>query len=372
MVKQYPYQHLELNDLIGEKWKWIPWLEGYYKISSFGRVKRESFEMIMKNGLHRVIQEKMLRSELQKFPNRYVGDQVYHLRAKIMRGGNRYEISIARVLYYCFRKKFDLNNMNLMAIALDGEGRNIRLDNIDLVNRNQRQQRIFDRKRYKKPVIYSFDEFSKGLERSANKGCRQVTQYEMNGKRIRTYLSVRAAAISLAISDSGIHAVLRERQISSGGFVWRYGAESRVDLKPLLEKRAIHRKILRGIKVSQFDAKGRRVNTYLTMTDAAKATGIKNGDISAAVSGKQKSAGGFIWRMGWSKVKIHVKEDSFGEALRAKAKWKRVRQYNTTGKYIRTFESVKAAAAKIKLSPSSISSALKSKTNLAGGYVWRL
>jgi hypothetical protein len=57
MFNGYPYQHLELNDLPGEKWKWIPRLEGYYKISNFGRVKRESFEIEMANGSQRVVQD---------------------------------------------------------------------------------------------------------------------------------------------------------------------------------------------------------------------------------------------------------------------------------------------------------------------------
>ncbi|HEY1872560.1 MAG TPA: NUMOD1 domain-containing DNA-binding protein [Chitinophagaceae bacterium] len=368
--KDFPYQRLELKDLPVEKWKWLPGLEGYYKISNFGRVKRESFEMMTKDGKRKTIQEKMLKGELQKFPNRYIGDENYHLRARITREGIKHEVSIARMTYYCFTRKFNLDNTGLMVLAKDGDGRNIRLDNLVLVDSSQKQKRIYERKRFKKPVIYSYYEFSKGLKKSANSGCKQVTQYTMEGIKVKTYPSIRAAAIHLSLSESGINAVLKERQVSSGGFVWRYGMKKRVDLKPLLEKRAVHRKILRGTKVSQYDGSGRRLNVYLTMADAEGETNIGRGEISATINGKQKSAGGFIWRKGWGRENIRIPKNSFGEALRARARWKKVRQYDKSGKYIKTFVSLKAAAAFIKLSPSSISNALKSESNLAGGYRW--
>jgi hypothetical protein len=138
----------------------------------------------------------------------------------------------------------------------------------------------------------------------------------------------------------------------------------------LLEKRAIHRKELRGTRLSQYDSQGIRVNTYLTISDASKQTGIHKSVISAAINGKQKSAGGYIWKKGLGKERIVVRRESFGEALRARARWKKVRQHNKAGKYVRTFESVKAAAAFMKLSPSAISSALKRESNLAGGFRW--
>lgn len=325
----------------------------------------------MANGVCRVIQEKILFAELQKFPNKYIGDQVFHLRVRILKAGIKYPISIARVTYYCFKRKFDLANMDLLVLAWDGDGRNISLDNIVLVNRSKKQQRIFDRKRFKKPVVYSFDEFSNGLQKSANENCRQVTQYTITGKKLKTFLSIKAAAVFLNLRESGINSALKERQISSGGFVWRYGDASKVDLKPLLEKRAIHRKQLRGTKVSQYDTGGKRLNTYLTISDAGTASGIRSSDISVTVNGKQKSAGGFIWRKGWGKKQIDVKQDDYGELLRAKVKWKKVKQYNLSGKYLKTFESVKAAAISVHLSPSAISTALKRKSNLAGGYKWK-
>ncbi len=355
----------------GEKWKWIPRLEGYYRISNFGRVKRETFEITMSNGYRRMVKEKILSTELNKIPNHYIGDLVYSLRARVLREGVDHSIGIARITYYCFKRKFDLNKKDLLVLALDGDGRNIRLDNLALVNTSQKQQRIFDRKRAKKPIVYSYDEFTQGIKTSANANCRKVTQYSIKGKKIRTYLSIRAAAIALSISESGIIAVLKDRQISSGGFVWRYGTDAKVDLKPLMEKRAMHRKLLRGTKVSQYDSKGERLNTYLTISDAEKMTGIHNGDISVTINGKQKSAGGFIWKKGWGRMKINVKHDGFGEELRAKTKWKKVRQYDSSGKYIRTYASVKSAAASISLTPSSISTAIKSKTKLAGGFKWK-
>ncbi len=367
---KYSYQHLELNSLPGEKWKWIPRLEGYYKISSFGRVKRETFGIIMKNGVSKTIREKIISADVQRFPNHFIGDEVIHLRVKIMREKVIHEVSIARVVYYCFIKKFDLNNMDVVAVTIDSDGRNIRLDNIALYNKFQKQRRIHDRKRFKKQVVYSIDEYKRGLKKSANQNCRQVTQYSMGGIKIKTFLSINAAAVSLSLSDSGILASLKERQISSGGFIWRYGAKARINLKPFLEGRIIHRKELSGTKVSQYSTKGKLIATYLTMADASRKLGIHHSDISENVNGNMQSAGGYIWRKGWGEKQIEILSDSFGEALRAKARWKPVKQFNLRGKYIQTFESVKAAAKSINVESSAISTALKSKSHVSGGFKW--
>ena len=48
--------------------------------------------------------------------------------------------------------------------------------------------------------------------------------------------------------------------------------------------------------VSQFTKDGEFVNSFRSLLDAEKATGIANSSISNVCKGKRKSAGGFVWR----------------------------------------------------------------------------
>ena len=129
--------------------------------------------------------------------------------------------------------------------------------------------------------------------------------------------------------------------------------------------------MLKGQPVTQYDHKGKRIATYPAVSEAARATGIGSADISTVISGRRRSAGGYIWKKGKGKDRIDVSNYPIGESWRAKRMQKKIRQYSRDGKYIRTFESVKSAAEHFRISDSTISGAIKEKTT-AAGYKWRL
>ncbi len=367
--KIYPFQDHSLKNIAGEKWKPLPGHEFYYSISNFGRVRREEFEIICANGRQRLISSKIMSAELGAHRNKSVRDKVFSLRVKIYREGIHYQYSIARLVYYCFKKKFDMGDHRVVVLPADGDGRNVMPQNLMLVDISKKQQRIFDRKRIKRKYNYSINEFRAGSVTSSNANCKQVSQYAMNGKKIKTFPSIKAAAMHLKINETGIHASLKERQVSSGGYVWRYGKASKISLRLFIEARKIKRKKLVGTKLSQYSSSGKRIATYLTIADAAQKTGIKSPDISSALNGKQKSAGGFIWKKGWGKQKINLTNYLFGEALRSRRLSKKIRQYSQ-GKYIKTFPSIKAAAEATGVHSTAIIYALKNKMRSSGGYKW--
>lgn len=53
----------------------------------------------------------------------------------------------------------------------------------------------------------------------------------------------------------------------------------------------------RCINVSQFDLNGNHIKTFKSMVVASRKTGINNSSISSCARGKQKTAGGFIWKI---------------------------------------------------------------------------
>jgi hypothetical protein len=368
----YPYQDTVSERLKNERWKDIPSLEGYYRVSNFGRVRRLPFEIICSNGQLRQIKPRFMAADIGVHKNKTVKDEIHFLRVKIMREGALRSFSLSRLVYYCFIKKFDLSDHLLVVLCKDGNGKNIHPDNLALVNISYKQKRAFDRNRSQRTFVYSYEEFMQhGSEVSSISYCKQVSQYTQDGRKIQTYPSIAAAGQALDIRAVAILAVLKERQVSCGGFVWRYGKAKKIDMEIFRESRSLHHKKLMGQKVSQYNAKGKRVATYLTMSDAARATGIGRGEISVAANGKQKSAGGYIWKKSWGKAKIDLSKYVFGETLRAQRLQKKVKQYSAAGKYIQTFPSVKEAAKAVGLTPSSISTALDKEGRVAKNFIWK-
>jgi len=370
--KEYPYQNLSLEDIKGEQWKDIPELDGYYRLSDFGRVQRQAFEILCKDGKIRQMHPKMMKPELTLIKNNSVNDNVFFLRVKITLSGKLYHISIARLVYYRFVKKFDISNHNLVVLTKDGNGKNVYPDNLVLVNSQRKQKRIFERNRLIRTFYHTYDEFiEEGVEKSINPYCKQISQYTPDGRKIKTFPSIKAAAITLGISASGITSVLKERQVTCDGFVWRYGKDRRIDMKVFRENKKILFKKKRGQKITQYDLKGKKVATYLAIADGARMTGVASGDICNVLSGKQRTAGGFIWRKGWGKATIDVNNFVYGVTWRAQKRQKKVNQYTAAGKLVNTFASVKEAAAYMNVNPSAISYACTNNRKTSGGYKWR-
>lgn len=60
-MKKYPYQNLILKNIKGERWKDIPGLEMYFKVSTYGRVKRLEYELTYSDGRIYVKPEKIIK-----------------------------------------------------------------------------------------------------------------------------------------------------------------------------------------------------------------------------------------------------------------------------------------------------------------------
>jgi NUMOD4 motif/NUMOD1 domain len=369
--RKYPYQQLDLDDLPYERWDDIPFLDGLYRISNFGRIKRLDIEIVTKRGNTMRFKPKILSPCLQKEKNKGVNDFTHSLSGTICREGVIYKFSIARLVYYCFVKKFALDNYSLFVVTKDGDGRNIKLANLQLTDTYGKQKLIYERGRYITNITTIFDEYIKeGKIKSKNPYSKQVSQYTLKGKFIKTFPGIRVAAKITGARESGITSVLKKRQLSSGGHVWGYGTKKFIDVAAIRKQNLENRDILVGRKVTQYNLKGKRIACYYTIAEAARKTGVTQSDIHAVLKNDQRSAGGFIWKEGFGKSTIDVKGLLTGEAWRAFRLQKQVVQCDSKGKIISTFESVKAAAAYIGLVPVSISSAIKSGRQSRGFY-WR-
>jgi NUMOD4 motif/NUMOD1 domain len=360
--REYPYQQSCLEDLPYERWDDIPFLDGLYRISNFGRIKRLDIVIVTKRGYTMELKSKILSPWLQKVKNKSINDYTHFLVSAICSEGVIYKFSISRLVYYCFVKKFALDNYFLVVMAKDGDGRNIMPSNLQLGSLEKKQQRIYQRGRFISNITTTFDEYSnEGKIKSKNPYTKQVSQYTPDGKLIQTFPSIRVAEKITAVTEAGIVSVLKKRQVSSGGYVWGYGIKKNIDVARIRKANLKHRNILVGRKVTQYNLKGIKIAYYNTLAEACRKTGVNTSDINAVLKSKQRSAGGFIWKEGIGAMKIDVEGLLTGEAWRAFRRQKEVKQYTIQGNFICSFQSVTAAAKYSNVAPSYISKAIKKK-----------
>ncbi|MBL0745846.1 NUMOD1 domain-containing DNA-binding protein [Chryseolinea lacunae] len=201
--------------------------------------------------------------------------------------------------------------------------------------------------------------------RGARNG-KEVVQYALSGKVIKKYSSLAEAAKACAIDTSGISTVLDKPKRSAGGFVWRtkgnrYFGE--------LAKTPSQNK---ARAVTQYDRDGRKLAEFRSGQEAERRTGVTSSSISAAATGKCRTAGGFVWRYGKVVEKLNL-ETLQGSAL---AKLKRVSKsiykYSIDGERLGEFPSLSAASRSEGIQVSCISSVIHGRSKSAGGFLWRL
>ncbi len=371
-MKKYPYQNTELQNIKGERWKDIPGLQMYFKVSNYGRIKRLEYELEYSDGRVYIKPGKIIKPVLMKIPNSFMKDNVHFLRTTITLNKQKYNFSLARLVYHCFKKPIESDEDLVVILAKDGNPLNITPSNLIMATISEKQQRIFDLNR-KERVFADEETRKRAVAKSKQANNKQVTQYSMQGQKIKTYPSIAIATKKTGISSSHISNRARGTEYSAGGFIWRFGSAAKIDITPMLDAIAQHReknKATFGKKVTQYQLNGRRIATFPTINDAAKTTGIKHTEISRVMQKQRASAGGFYWQEGQGPAMIDLSGHEYGEVLRAKNRQRSIRQYSKEGKPLQCFDSIKEAAKAVGVNTSTISGALKGKQETAGGYKW--
>ncbi|HRO86304.1 MAG TPA: NUMOD1 domain-containing DNA-binding protein [Niabella sp.] len=266
-----------------------------------------------------------------------------------------------------------MNDKTIVILTKDHNGLNIKPSNLTEASISQKQKRISELNR-RKPLVVDEKARHKAIENSRLTNSKPVTQYDLNGKKIKTFPSIAIAARATGISHSHISNRARGIEHSAGGFIWRQGKARKIDLTPMLEKiaqRKRRNKEVFGKKVSQYNMKGKRLAVFPTINDAAKATGINNAQISLVIKKIRSSAGGFFWKKGYGPLRIDLSGYEYGQALSAKKRQRPVMQYSMEGKPLRKFAGIKEAAFAVGVHSTSIIGALRGKQETSAGYKWK-
>ncbi len=128
-------------------------------------------------------------------------------------------------------------------------------------------------------TLFHFLYDTNGVNRS-----RPVNQYDLKGNFIQEWPSVMEAK---KIHKGDISSCCKGRQKKANNYVWKYKDEGEFILTSLSRK---------GKNIIQFDKQMNIIKEWESIKEAATELGIQRGDISMVVKGRNKTAGGFIWK----------------------------------------------------------------------------
>ena len=180
---------------------------------------------------------------------------------------------------------------------------------------------------------------------------KEIAQYSIEGKFIRTWSSINEASQMLNIPN--ISQNLTGVSKYSGNFQWKYFNGDTSDIEPVnLKEKTVY----------QFDLSGNLIKVWKSSSEASLQFTNSN---SARVAinnnclGKVNKAYGYYWS--YKKI-FNYKE----------FKGKSVAKYDDLGNFIEAYDSIKEAAISNNIkTPSNINAAISGKQKRCGGFRWR-
>ena len=117
---------------------------------------------------------------------------------------------------------------------------------------------------------------------------KQVDRYNKDGVYIDSFDNAKVAGKILNINPSGIYACCNGIRMSAGGYIWKYHSDKSV----ITEYENTRLK-----KVVQIDRyKLEIINSFNSMSEASKNTGVNVNSIRLCCNKELKTAGNYIWR----------------------------------------------------------------------------
>jgi hypothetical protein len=207
VFKKYPFLNTDMKDLRGEVWKEIPGFEDEYLVSSFGRIKSQDRWVDM--GTYDCFRVgRIRRLHVQKHPGKHEKKGEISVQICLHKEGKRYLYSVARLVYCVFVRRFKLNDHTLIISARDKNILNLHYSNLELRSLSEVAKEGFANQTRSTKFQLQI---------------RPVTQYTLEGKRIKIYKSAKQAGEATGISANYINDAARTKTRVAGGSYWRYG-----------------------------------------------------------------------------------------------------------------------------------------------------
>lgn len=193
---------------------------------------------------------------------------------------------------------------------------------------------------------------------------KPVTQYTLEGKKLKVYPTIEAAAVATGLTAANIQKNVNGHNKTAGGYIWKFSSATDVNRLEPIPKTYTERKPLTGKEVIQYSIDGKKLTLYNSISAAAKACKLHVSNISAALNKDALSAGGYVWR-----TKGYIYRGALAKVPRAN-EGKSVTQYDRKGNKIRTYASTRQAQQQTGIASGSISAVATGKLKTSGGYIW--
>lgn len=131
-------------------------------------------------------------------------------------------------------------------------------------------------------------------KRTTTRELQRVCQYDLDGNYLNSYESVDVAADDTGVSKESIRRVCSGVRNTGGGYMWRRYCEEEIPKKIGAYSKEVQTSTPR--KISQYNVSGEIIETYDSISEAVRKTGINAKSIRENAKGKQNHAGGYIWK----------------------------------------------------------------------------
>lgn len=178
---------------------------------------------------------------------------------------NVYMHVLIAAAFYGRNDKLEVNHIN-------GNKRDNRIENLEFVTHSQNMKHAFNT----------------GLVSTRGGWGRAVIQFDLEGKELNRFDSLKKAAEITGTSDASIAHVCRGKNPTTGGYRWKYAdnGNNKVEFREDKSKR----------KVEQLDLDGKSIAKYKSIREATSKTGVNGSNIVEVCKGNRLTAGGYKWK----------------------------------------------------------------------------
>lgn len=173
--------------------------------------------------------------------------------------------------------------------------------NNNVPNANINRSFILKQLELKEPILVGDEDClpvaKKAVEKKKKSEEFEIRKYDSQGVLIDCYSSVEIASQDTAISKAQIQKAISGYNRSAGGFQWKKVKrnDEKVSIHPLTKPRQNSGEN-ESKAVYQIDLNGTICAEFGSIRTAVRATGINRKSIYDTLRGRQKSAGGYIWK----------------------------------------------------------------------------
>lgn len=130
-------------------------------------------------------------------------------------------------------------------------------------------------------------------ENLAKPRTKDITQYDLNGRKLGYFPNMKTASLETGVTMSAMVNCTRGYKATGAGYIWRNGnGDDKITIP--YTPRPLGNKIVS--EVLQYDLNGNYIQTFKSISEAAREVGLHKTTIANAIRITKSPAGGFIWK----------------------------------------------------------------------------